>query len=245
MSLREAFSSLYVLLVSGWEVRTTPQERFMVWVVPVLLMLGMAAASELAVQNGYLLLPYTCAVFIVAGVSNRICVRSGLLAAATGALLLNWLLSLPGSGQTAAIHQGLHFPGVAELWAWALMFGIAVIVAPRRHRARNPRIFDNGQNLPFTRQGNGEDDISRSLHGHGLLFWDPPSVKSDQEGWDVGTAYGNIFSARIQNGENTPRISWMVHDMVKRGPEQYGPVEIGFLETIAQRLTAGRRPNDQ
>lgn len=182
-------------------------------------------AEAKIVKYGYIS-PYVAAVAIL---SNRVCVRAGLISALVAIPLYNFFIMPPT--------WAFSLPSVAEATAYISMLVVAVVVAPRV-RWKEPPLpltHDKSKPLPFTRKGRGGDAAD-------TLTWDPsPSMVWATDDY-IGREYGRIYVECLRDRTpETPPLSFIASDMVKRGA--FTGVEAGFMHVV-ERAAASKTKRD-
>ncbi len=212
-----------ILILRQYElVRNYSVVAWPIWAVAIL-----TIGSLVAVRLGIIPWPYVSTyVAAVAIVSNRVCVRAGVMTAVLSAPVYNFLF-------TGGPHVGFTSPDPGEITAYIAMIVVALVIAPRTQSSSDGsrRQNDAGTDLPFTRRdrGNGQSD---SLHGSGVCFWDVQPSGVWTADCEVGAEYARIFMERVKAGEPRPLLSWIAYDMVRRGPGNFSGVEAGFMQGI-------------
>ena len=190
---------------------------------PIVLVTALTIGSCLikalfAVKIPYLS-PYVAGVLVIA---SRVCLRSGLLAAAMSIAAYCYFFS----------HTPFawDWPTPPEWTAYVSMVVGVFLVAPRALPVPPEDPVKDTDPLPFTSK-NG--DNGRSLHGNGRRYWDvvPSGVWSDD--CDVGTAYARVYADRTKRRRQSPLFCWIIRDMVIRS--QWTGVEAGFVEEIMRQ----------
>lgn len=208
------------------------------WLAAMATIAMIALGNLIAMSLGLQSAPYQSVyVMAVAVLSNRICVRSGLLATFLAMPISNYMEGItlrPFSVPPGFYNVGFHVPAGWEIASWISMLVGVLLIAPRRERPRGGgRVFDSGRNLPFEsdsppRDGNGQD---RSLHQNGHSYWDVHSTGEWAEDCEVGTQYARIFIERAKTGSPRPMVCFIIRDMIVRG--RYSGVEAGFCQGLA------------
>lgn len=175
--------------------------------------INVALAACGVIAYGYIS-PY---VALVAVIANRICVKSGIMAA---------FVAVPEIH--AYVLPSEYSFTLPALVAYLSMFVVAFAVAPTSGRPKSERIYDAGAELPFTSKG----AVEGSLHGTGVRFWDVEASADWAADCDVGAEYARLYLGRIKTGETRPLIAWIVADMVRSG--KFGGVETGFIQVLGQ-----------
>ncbi len=161
----------------------------------------------------------------VGAVANRVCVRSGLIAATLAALAFNFFMAPP-------VYE-FSIPTWRQLVLFGCMYALAFIVAPRRPRSGCAQVYDRNDDLPFTSRSspNGKDGLHRGVHDNGLVYWDVRPTGDWRQDCEIGIAYARMYIDRAVRGEPRPLLCWVIRDMVRTG--RFGGVETGFAQGLA------------
>lgn len=207
----------------GYEVSNGPS----VWALPVAvvatLTVGNTALAALGlVEYGYFS-PYVAA---AAGVSARLCIRSGLLTALLSILAWDLFIVPP--------ILALKIPSVAEAVAWSAAIVAVILCAPRAKPGPPAKPMDRRAPLPFVRKkpdnGNGTS--------HDASCWAPTRTGDWQADDHYGRQIGRLWVDKRQNGEpGAPPLAFIVHDMIEDGA--WSGVEAGFTHAIERAAATG------
>ena len=200
-------------------------EGEIIYMAPLLAVAGLHALGEIVNHAGWVqgwyFSPYVAAVAVL---SNRVCVRAGLIAALISIPSYNWFWM--------AGRHAWDWPISNELMAYLSMIVVAFLVAPRKPKPPDSRrIYDAGTDLPFTNKTRSDGRSERSLHGSGVYYWDVQPSGNWAEDCQVGGEYARIFLNRVRASEPGPILGWIIRDMIQKG--QYSGVECGFAQGIA------------
>lgn len=219
--MRNRTESAAKALTERWEFSDYP---ICVVTVPLVCAVGLTAISLILQNAGWVKVAYASPyVALVAVISNRLCIRAGLLTTALSIAAYEIFVS-PSDG-------GLAWPSVGEMSAYVSMLVAAVLVAPRSPKPEKVvKLPGRTESLPFTSKKHGGSD---GLHGNGNLYWDVSPSGDWGVDCRVGSEYARIYMQH--DCVRKPVICWVIRDMIMKG--RFTGVEAGFLQTLA----GGRR----
>jgi len=201
-------------------VRVDPASQVLYPIVAVagLCLIGAGLVSMKVVSSFYAS-PF---VLLCAVVSNRVCLRAGLIAATLSIVAHEYFFSAP--------YYEINLPSREQFLAYLSNYIAAWAVA--RKIPAPPSPLDPAQPLPFTHSGTS-DDSTRS-------FW---AVDADDD-WiadcEVGAEYGRIYVDRLRSTAACPPLGWIVKDMIGKG--RYSGVEAGFFSVVGRAASARIQP---
>ena len=191
--------------------------------VTALTLLGICLIQA-QIMNGWYSSPY---VAVVALISNRVCIRSGIVAAA--------LASLEHEFCFAGTIWSLNWPSPEQALSYLSMFGAAYVVGRKipvyqPPAERGPRIDP----LPFTavKKMDGDDTATR-------LFWHVDETGLWGDDSQLGSEYGRIYVERLRSKMPAPLLGHVVKDMIGRG--RFTGIEAGFMSAISM-AASGKQP---
>jgi len=195
--------------------------------VSLMTMAGMLAKNS-GLLGGWYYAPYAA---IVGLISNRVCLRAGLITALLSAVSHEYVF--------AGKSMGFDWPATEQLLGYLSTIPLAVAVGRRVDWIPPPPQPTDAvsEPMPFTQSDRNRADKPRS-------YWavEPSGAWSDDV--DVGVAYGRIYVDRLRRSA-APPMSWVIRDMIKAG--RWTGVEAGFASTIAGaaslRSDADDKPN--
>lgn len=207
----------------GFEAMNGPTVWFVpLAVVTMITIANLAMAWAGLVEYGYFS-PYVAA---SAGVSARLCIRSGMLTALLSIFTWNFLIVPPV--------LALSVPSVAEAVAWMAAIAAVALCAPRIKPGAPAKPVDRKAPLPFVR--------SKTQNGKGpsqdASCWAPLRTGNWQSDDHYGRQIGRLWIDKRQSGEpGAPPLSFIVHDMIGEG--EWSGVEAGFAHAIERAAAAG------
>lgn len=187
-----------------------------VLMVPLVATVVMVAAGKAAIASGLVVSFYASPfVMLSALVSNRVCLRAGVLAAAIGVVAHEFFFSAP--------YYQLNLPTSEQALAYSFSF-LAAYGCARRTTTRPPaeKPQEASSKLPFT-----ADDTT-----HERRFWVVDATDDWAEDCTVGAEYARIYLSRLRLKIPAPPLGWIVQDMIKGG--RYTGVEAGFLSSMTK-----------
>lgn len=159
-------------------------------------------------------------VALCAAVSNRVCLRAGMVAAFLSVLAHEFCFAAP--------YLSLDWPSMEQTLAYGANFAAAYLVARRCPPTPEAAARSDGSApLPFIGT-TGQSDKS---------FWVAAGGKNWTEDVTVGSEYARIYLDQAR----TPLV-WIIRDMVKTG--RWTGVEVGFVSVVG-RAAVIRRPMNQ
>lgn len=191
-------------------------------IVPVVAMAVAILAGQMILAVGLTKSIYSSPfVALCALVSNRVCLRAGLLTALLSMLGHEFFFSAP--------YWHLDWPNPEQSLAYAANFLAAVAVARRCPLPpERPAAPPSDQILPF---------VDTPAAPHGKNFWFVQGGGDFLEDCDVGGEYARLYmDQRIVPGP-CPALAWIVRDMARSG--RWTGVEVGFLSSIEAAAARG------
>lgn len=161
-------------------------------------------------------------VALCAFVSNRVCLRAGLITAAGSLLVHEFFFAAP--------YLELNWPSTEQGLAYAANFTAAYLVARRVPLPPQPPTFADlgAAALPFV----GSTKLPEKA------FWVVDGGQDWTEDCIVGAEYARLY---LEWGANRTPLIWVVRDMVAAG--RWTGVEAGFCSVIGRAAAIGRRQN--
>lgn len=167
-------------------------------------------------------------VALCALVSNRVCLRSGLITAFLAMIGHEYFFSAP--------YMSLDWPSPEQGLAYVANFLVAFAVARRYPEApERPITPPSDQILPFVDTHKPPDSKS---------FWLVQGGGDWFEDTDVGREYARLYMDQRAEKKSAPTLTWVVRDMLRSG--RWTGVEAGFLDSIEAAAICGhklRRPD--
>lgn len=198
-------------------------------IVPIAAMALAVLAGQMILAMGLVKSIYASPfVALCALVSNRVCLRAGLLTAFLSMVGHEFFFSAP--------YWSLNMPTPEQTLAYLANFLAAFAVARRYPLPpERPAKPASDQILPFVDTHKGPDNKT---------FWFVQGGGDWSEDCDVGAEYARIYmDQRIVQGP-CPALAWIVRDMARSG--RWTGVEVGFLSSVEAAAAKGhalRRTN--
>jgi hypothetical protein len=156
-------------------------------------------------------------VAVVAFISNRVCAKSGLIAAALSVLQYEWCFA-DGVWR-------LNTPLPEQAFTYVSMCGAVYLVGRHTPPWQPPNVRDQtAEPLPFT-------SISKSDQSETRSCWDVRASGLWGDDSKLGLGYGLIYVERLRSPAPAPLLGHIVKDMMRRG--KFSGIEAGFLSMVS------------
>lgn len=158
-------------------------------------------------------------VALCAVVSNRVCIRAGMLTAILSVVCHEFFFAAP--------YWMLNAPTPEQAVAYGANFLAAWLVARRVPVPPKPRAPSDTRPLPFV------GPASRDQKS----FWVVEGGRDWIKDCAVGAEYGRIYLDHMAERSPCPALAWIVRDMVRA--RQWTGVEAGFMSAVERAAARG------
>lgn len=177
--------------------------------------IALVAAGKLAIAASIVTAVYAAPFVVMAAfMSNRVCMRAGLLSALFGMMAHEFFFSAP--------YDQLNMPTAEQSIAYVSGFVVAWLVARRTTLpAQKSASVGSAIQFPFAASEGA---------AHERKFWLVAPSDNWSEDCDLGAEYARIYLDRLRSQSLCPPLGWIVRDMIAGGT--FTGIEAGFLGAV-------------